>query len=306
MYNLEIETTTLNLNDIINKPYTYCYLVKGNFITNQSNSLHTRINSKTIFPRSNILEYGDTSWYKFIGFYSIHIDANNINLIDKLDITIGNKIIWSIDFKYLLSISKYIDDSIYIPDNFFFENTNFISLLALNYHQVDFTLVSKENINYQITFITMSPWGPKLICGTFWINTFHNVTFNNLPLILTKGVHLITKDIIFECKLKLFSKDNHIHNPIKCRIFDKNNINVSNYYQVLHSMNYPTDVIKHILSFLVEFGLYYVQFDSNNSYLDLSNYKQVELELDNPVNLKIISLCRNVLICECGMGKIMY
>lgn len=192
MYNLEIETTTTNLNDIIDHPYTYCYLAKENFITNQLNSLHTRINSRSIFPKSNILDNNNTPSYKFISFYSIYIDANKINLIDNLDITIGNEIIWSIDFKYLLSVSKYIDDSIYIPDNFFFENTNFISLLALNYHRVDFTLVSKENINYQTTFITMISWGPNLIRGTFWINTFHNVTFNNLPLILTKGVHLIT------------------------------------------------------------------------------------------------------------------
>ena len=307
----EINYTINDINELINDSHTICNLRKIKY--------EKKIRLNDIIERNTL-----------VAIYSLEIDKKDFNNIKKLNILMGFVTIWSLDFKFILGMSKYKNGIIYFPSNLLHNENSFLPLHRTKYHDIDieFDLCNdkKENINININFLVMKIREElvddnKMYC--LKINDyFHYFELINKDFIINK----IVVDYFYNPELTPLKKSCYIYklyeescrgiyvksknltdaylcynskvdDIIKCKIINIKTKQLNISYKELYKLKLPFDIIKNILEYLYNIdGLYYIQFDENNNYLELQTCDRVNLITNKEIENMFVGVNRNLLI----------
>jgi hypothetical protein len=244
----------------------------------------------------------------------------------KFQIIIGGQIIFSIDFKLLMALSK-IDfkyKTIYIPHNLIIPNNELFYLCCLIYHQFQIQIQSDIIFNYK--FYLINELLDNKVRGDL-MNNSHNVMIRqyheqlinavqiNINMVSSKGLYILGNKI---SNIKLIINYNiffnYEHHQIKeigqvKKLWSyKNKVKKTFRYCILDYL--PPELIYIIESFFGSEYLYYIPFDILNpeSYLELQRFEHdsVKLVFDDKYNGKVIGVGRNMLLYQSGMGAQMF
>lgn len=254
-----------------------------------------------------------------IKIHSILFDNNNdIHDIIKLDIYIGGSCIWSIDKELLFILCKVENNIIYIPDNLFFINKDFLPMIALIYHEVFIYLETKNRpIEYKIRFIgtlldsdeRKNSYHKEHSLQIYQYKQLNKITNTNKvdldKCLSSKGFYIITNKIN---SISLIINDLIYFTYSFQDIKDFGKIQKLNNIKIIKKLKLPNDMCNIISNYVGEEYIYYIPISTidNNYYLDLCRYDKPYLIFDKEYHYKTYSIERNILKIMTGLGGIVF
>lgn len=300
-YENEFSETTNDINNIINNNLTKCKLIKKEI--NLTDEIVINSDYFNVVYECN-----------YIAFHSIKIKRPDAKYIKNLMITIGGSVIWSLDFNFLMAVSKYKNDTLYFPNDLLFESNIFFPLISMQYHNIRIYFIVTDEyktgnnvISCQFNFIGMtnclnSQLSQKFFkmheyCDNYGFARIKDFKFAYpLNFLSTKCVYVKAKNLS-SAKLNLIDLNTEIE-CIITRLKEKDYLN----YKTIFMLKIPFDIIKIIFSYLLDHDdLYLIQFNENNTYLELQTINRAELVLNVEAEL-IIGVQRNILGIMQGMA----
>ena len=304
-----LNQTINDIQNVINDKDTKCKII------------NYKIYKLTDNIRISIYNFDQNKKCDYIAFHSIHIKKADTKYIDKLVIKIGGTRIWSFNFNFLMTISKYRNDILYFPDDLLFENNIFFPLILICYHEINIYFTptdeykSKSNMiscdNIIFNFIGMTKKCDSMTTGIFKIHEYNdNYCYRgirdskfryHLNFLSTNCIYVKAKGLT-SAKLNLIDPNMEIECIVTRPKINHLFLNLNSNYKTVFQLKIPFDIIKHILSYLLSNeNFYLIQFNKDNTYLELQRVNKVEIILNVEPEF-IVGIERNLLHMGGGMG----